>query len=78
MNLSLVVNGYKPFLYFKTNDQGQGHIYIILYADDPILKNLHTDKFGHILKTIEYEVVWRVWLDQLLSLEGPKHDDFPA
>ena len=63
MNLSLVLNEYEPFLYFKTNDQGQGHIYTILYDGDPISKYLHADKFGQILITIEDEVVWRVWLD---------------
>ena len=62
----------------QSNDQGQGHINIILYADDPISKNLHGDKFGHICKPDEEEVVWNIWLDQLLSREGAEPDCFFA
>ena len=57
-------------------DQGQVHIYIILYVDDPISKNLHANKFSHILKAIEDEVVWRVGLDHLLSREGAEPEYF--
>ena len=76
MNLSIVVKEYEKFLDFKTNDQGQGHIYIIFYTDNPISKNLHGENFGHILKAIEEEIERRVGLDHLLSREGAEPDCF--